>query len=502
MKINNKYIRTGDPASTIIDKTNFNFDQILASGFGGTGFNGPKGQTGVIGKIGPDGAIGLTGVRGSNWYQQNTAPATAGVNLYDYWINTSSVNQDQVYYYAGPTSGWVDSGASLRTNGVFAGVQSLLGPEGATGYSAIVINGTGGSQARTTFVFSDSVFEANDANPNLAKVLISTNSQSNNGALLGFSKTTTNSPGYPSFYWPSTGSDYSLGFGSNSLLSITSGREFSIQSEASFSLSSSVLDFKSGGIFSLGATGNISITSDPAVQITSSELSFRGNQNTINVPIKLNRSIGSTGSYKIDIEGSLFKNGLILTSAGATSAPDLLKVNDVNDRNFLKTKQNSQTVLGVTGSTGAHLVDGFRSIDCKFIPTGTTGSITYGIVDLTSPDYFDVNKIYLTFPSNINNSYTDPRFYVSVPSPSLDAKISSPGHVSVYKIFNGGTGYKMTGISYQEKKSVGNNAVILERKIDFPNPANSEVLTLTYTGDQSSFFYSVGTTGAYVNMNA
>ncbi len=58
-------------------------------------------------------------------------PSTAGASPYDYWINTSSTNQDQVYYYAGPTSGWVDSGASLRTNGVFAGVQSLLGPEGA-----------------------------------------------------------------------------------------------------------------------------------------------------------------------------------------------------------------------------------------------------------------------------------------------------------------------------------------------------------------------------------
>jgi hypothetical protein len=502
MKINNKYIRTGDPASTIIDKSNFNFDQILASGFGGTGFNGVKGPTGVIGKIGPDGPQGATGVRGSNWYQQNTSPSTAGASPYDYWINTSSTNQDQVYYYAGPTSGWIDSGASLRTNGVFAGVQSLLGPEGATGYSAIVINGTGGSQARTTFVYSDTVFSAINANPNLAKVLISTDSESNDGAILGFSKTTTNAPGYPSFYWASTGTDYSLSFETNSTLSITSGKEFGIHSDSTFYLSSSVLDFKSGGVFSLGATGNISITSDPSIQITSTELSFRGNQNTLNVPLILSKAIGSTGSYKIDVEGSLFKSGLILTSAGATSSPDLLKINNTDGINLLKTKQNSQTVIGLTGSTGAHIVDGFRSIDCKFIPTGSTGSITYGIVDLTSPDYFNVNKIYLAFPSNINTSYVDPRFYVSLPSPSLDIKISNPGHVSVYKIFNGGTGYKLNGIAYQEKKNIGNNAVILERRIDFPNPDDVEILTLTYTGDQSSFFYNIGATGAFVNMNA
>jgi hypothetical protein len=108
----------------------------------------------------------------------------------------------------------------------------------------------------------------------------------------------------------------------------------------------------------------------------------------------------------------------------------------------------------------------------------------------------------LAFPSNINTSYVDPRFYVSLPSPSLDIKISNPGHVSVYKIFNGGTGYKLNGIAYQEKKNIGNNAVILERRIDFPNPDDVEILTLTYTGDQSSFFYNIGATGAFVNMNA
>ena len=60
----------------------------------------------------------------------------------------------------------------------------------------------------------------------------------------------------------------------------------------------------------------------------------------------------------------------------------------------------------------------------------------------------------------------------------------------------------MNGIAYQEKKNIGNNAVILERRIDFPNPDDVEILTLTYTGDQSSFFYNIGATGAFVNMNA
>jgi hypothetical protein len=501
MGINNKYIRPGDSADSLIEKSNFNFDQILSSGFGPTGFNGQRGPTGVIGKIGPDGPQGPTGLRGSEWFQQNTPPATAGANLYDYWITTSNFNQDQIFTYAGPTSGWVDTGSSLRSSGVFTGVQSLEGPEGATGFSAIAINATGPNLYLTTFVFSDKVLNENDANPLRSKVLISTDSLQNEGAILGFSKTTTNSPGFPAFSWASTGTDYSLDFKTNSSMRITSGDDLSIFSTDTISLSGGVSDFKVGGTTLLSSAGPISIISNPSIQLSGSEMSLRGSDNNINVPLVLNPSYGSTGSYKIDITGSGFNTGFLLTSAGPTSASDILKIDDVDGLSLLRVKQNSQTVIGVTGSTGAHYIDSYRIVPSKFIPTSTSGVTTYGIVDLSSSDYFDSNKIMLTFPSDINISVVGPAFYVMIPSPSIPSQISGPNDITSFKIMNSDPSYTFQGISYMERKTVGNSAVLIERKIDFPNPQNVSVLNLTYTEDTDSFFFGAGETGSYVQMS-
>lgn len=501
MGINNKYIRPGDSADVIIEKSNFNFDQILAAGFGPTGFNGQIGPTGVVGKIGPDGGQGPTGLRGSEWFQQNTAPATAGANLYDYWINTSNFNQDQIYTYQGPTSGWIDTGSSLRSSGVFTGVQSLEGPEGATGYSAIAINATGPNTYLTTFVFSDRVLTQSDANPLLSKVLISTDSLQNEGPILGFSKTTTNAPGFPAFRWASTGSDYSLSFESNSSLRLTSGRNLSIQSSDTISLSGGVTDLKIGGTTSLSATGPISITSDPSIQLSGQEMSLRGSDNNINVPLTLKPTYGSTGAFKLDVSGSGFNNGLLLTSAGATSASDVLKVDSVDGLSLLRVKQNSQTVFGVTGASGAYLVDAYRTVPSKFVTTSTSGGTTYGVIDLSSADYFDTNKIMLTFPSNINISVVNPAFYVMLPSPSVPPQISGANDVTSFKIMNSDPAYTFQGISYMERKNVGNNSVLIERRIDFPNPQNVSVLNLTYTEDSDAFFFSIGETGSYVQMS-
>lgn len=501
MGINNKYIRFGDSADAIVEKSNFNFDQVLAAGFGPTGFNGVKGPTGVIGKIGPDGPQGPIGLRGSEWFQQNTPPATAGANPYDYWIVTSNLNQDKIFTYGGPTSGWIDTGSSLRSSGVFTGVQSLEGPEGATGYSAIAINATGPNTYLTTFVFSDRVLTTTDANPLLSKVLISTDSSQNEGAIMGFSKTTTNSPGYPAFYWASTGSDYSLKFESSSALRITSGNDLRILSDDTISISGGVTDIKIGGSSSIYATGPINITSDPSIQLSGLEMSLRGSDNNINVPVVLQPSYGSTGSYKIDAFGSEFNIGLLLTSAGATTASDILKIDDVDGLNLLKVKQNGQTVIGVTGSTGSYFIDAYRTVPSKFIPTSSSGGQTLGVVDLSSSQFFDTNKIMITFPSSINPAFSSPAFYIMLPSPSVPPEITGPNDITSFRIMNSNPNYTFRGISYMERKNVGANSVLIERRIDFPSPQNIGVLNLTYTEDTDAFFFNVGSTGSYVQMS-
>jgi hypothetical protein len=107
----------------------------------------------------------------------------------------------------------------------------------------------------------------------------------------------------------------------------------------------------------------------------------------------------------------------------------------------------------------------------------------------------------LEFPSGINSSYADPRFFLLLPSPVIDEKICGPGEIAEYQVFNGGTGFKMNGIRYMEKRNVGNNSILLERNVEFPNPGQFSVLTLTFAGDRSSLFYSNGITGGYLNMD-
>ena len=513
MKFNNKYIFPGDSKNEIIDKVNFNFDQILSSGFGATGFNGGRGATGVIGRIGPDGSQGPTGTRSTNWFQQSTAPSTAGAQTYDYWINTSPTNQDEIYIYSGPTAGWQDTGSSLRTSGFFTGVQGINGPEGATGYNAIVINATGPNTAKTTFVFADTVLTASNVNPLQAKVLIATNSSTNSGSILGFSKTTTNSPGYPRFSWGSTGTDYSLDLSTISDLKISAGTDLNVSSSnGTIDLSGNVLNYISGTSTEFtSATGGISISSNSTIQVNSKYATFKGSDNSIDLPVTLGAS-GATGQSRVTVRGSLFDVALLGVSSGPTGSLPLMSINDVNGRNLLKAKQDSQVVIGVTGSTGSHLIKSFVTIQCKMIPVegNTTGNINQ--VNLTSPDIYGANDILLEFPSSLNQnpyttdgSYSNPVFYASIPSPYFSEVIAKPNEITSYRIYNGATGFTFSGLLYDYQRlaysiSGGSIATILQKRIEFgtSNPVSS--VSITYTPDYKGFYFNAGVTGGFVNL--
>lgn len=61
---NNDIDIPGDDANQLIDKINYNFDQILANGGGPTGATGAQGATGATGSTGATGAQGPTGPQG------------------------------------------------------------------------------------------------------------------------------------------------------------------------------------------------------------------------------------------------------------------------------------------------------------------------------------------------------------------------------------------------------------------------------------------------------
>jgi len=168
-QINILNILQGDNQSTIVDKINYNYDQILSAGGGPQGQQGLIGPTGSVGPQGPQGVQGVQGPSGTKWFVQDSAPAISNITgsnpwtfptLGDYWLDPDSANQE---VYVLSATGWVDTGYGLNAGELFQKVTPIDIVGGATG-SGILISGTGTSGATaTTLVLSDA--SINDYTP-------------------------------------------------------------------------------------------------------------------------------------------------------------------------------------------------------------------------------------------------------------------------------------------------------------------------------------------------
>lgn len=160
-QINILNVLQGDNQTTIVDKLNYNFDQILSSGGGPQGQQGIIGPTGAFGPQGPQGVQGAQGPSGTKWFVQETAPQIGGItganpwtfpSLGDYWLDPDSAEQD-IYVFT--ATGWVETGYGLNAGELFQKVTPLNIIGGSTG-PGILIAGSGSSGATaTTLILSD-----------------------------------------------------------------------------------------------------------------------------------------------------------------------------------------------------------------------------------------------------------------------------------------------------------------------------------------------------------
>lgn len=157
-QINILNILQGDNQSAIVDKINYNFDQILSAGGGPQGARGLVGTTGPIGPQGGQGPQGLQGPSGSKWFVQDTAPASGAVTggnpwtyptLGDYWIDPDSPNQS--IYVLGST-GWINTGFGLGVGSLFQKINPININGGATAQAILFAGATSSDQ---TLVLSD-----------------------------------------------------------------------------------------------------------------------------------------------------------------------------------------------------------------------------------------------------------------------------------------------------------------------------------------------------------
>ena len=153
-KINILNILSGDNQSTIVDKINYNFDQILSSG------GGPQGQQGLIGATGPVGPQGVPGIqgakgdKGNQWFVTPTAPSSPALG--DFWLDVDSPDQTILEY---KSTGWVTTGYGLSSGDIFQKMNYIRGGgSNIDDRTAVVLGGVGngqGSNAFTSLVLSD-----------------------------------------------------------------------------------------------------------------------------------------------------------------------------------------------------------------------------------------------------------------------------------------------------------------------------------------------------------
>jgi hypothetical protein len=158
-QINILNILQGDNQSTIVDKLNYNFDQILSAGGGPQGSQGLIGPTGPIGPQGSQGVQGAQGPSGTKWFVQETAPDLGGITgsnpwtfptLGDYWLDPDSANQD-VYVFS--TTGWINTGYGLAAGDLFQRVTPINVIGGGTADAILIAGATADNKS---LVLSDS----------------------------------------------------------------------------------------------------------------------------------------------------------------------------------------------------------------------------------------------------------------------------------------------------------------------------------------------------------
>jgi hypothetical protein len=483
MSFNTNYILPGDDKNQIIVKTNYNFSQILSNSTGFPGEIGPIGSTGIIGQVGRDGLTGATGQRANNWYFQETAPYIdlpydeRPLIYWDIWVDTSPSANQPIYFY--DEFSWISTGYNFISEGVFTTVTGITGPGEVNENNAIVIAPvTSADQPITSFVFSDSVVNVNNANPTYSKVLVSTDvSLTASLPIFSFDKTFYQSPSLPSFRWRSTGSDYDIQFSSDDAITI--------QSQATGTYSST------GGTMSLignniGFNSNTAtITGTGGININSPSIGLLGNnisQNNSGINFKQMSSgfslsaTGSSNALSLDVSLENAQTGARsaltyegLSNSGAlnlsVSGNSLFRV--TGGSNYSNIGIGFTGATGITGGTGAFVVKSYQSISDSASSTLKVGSYTNNYIQVTPESDVIVVTPNRTYPtSSDGRTY---RIWLSVSgygNPYVES-----GNVSVIDIYMNSTTYSIGGVYINTNFSFlnDNNKI----KILDPTPATS-----------------------------
>ena len=380
-------LNQGDTQENIRNKINANFDSLVANGGGPQGLQGAQGKQGPVGPAGPKGDPGQQGVRGTKWFVQENAP-TGGIGdpilVGDYWLDSTS--GDNLIYEFGP-SGWFQVGDTLINQEIFYTLTGVSGPNGSTAQNAILLNSP--IPELQTLVISDAVLSPPTANPTYSKVLIATNSATNDAPLLEFAKTNANDIGlpadytrHPQFRWMTTlPDDYNLLF---------------TVPQDTLTLSSKFLNLQSSGVASISSNDDLSISSSASTQLISSNSVSINSTNLDIISQNLNVDstasiINLTGRFSIesntstDFSASITNqnpdgNGISVTVGNSTSLQTVAEFG-TNNLSVFKARSDGKVTLSKFGNAVREIAynsdrlsnsKNFWTISSSTIPTGNT----------------------------------------------------------------------------------------------------------------------------------
>ena len=361
MKFNTKHIFQGDSKNDVVDKINYNFDQILSFGVGPDGHQGPRGATGIFGPAGKKGASGSTGGRANKWDSGTNQPT--GSNQYDLWIKDDG---DLDSYSA--TGAWNFTGFNFYNSLYFKLYNFIEGPAGVTDKYAIGFKDTL-SASDYSFVVSDGTLSSSASNPNQSKLVVSTEDQTAR-PIFTFAKSGSSSSGFPSFYWKSGGTSTDISWVSSGNINVISYLPLKITTATSarILLDSSKIIINSqsranfNGIGDFTFQTNTTVGTGTSLTITSSNLVIDTQSFNHKSPLYIRtQTFGSTGGYALNASPTvaLTSGGIRLDAIGGAT-DRIFSINDLSGSSVLSARpttstsgaqDHGQTVFGSTGSS-------------------------------------------------------------------------------------------------------------------------------------------------------
>jgi len=361
MKFNTKQIFQGDSKKKVVDKINYNFDQILSFGVGPDGHQGEMGATGIFGPAGKKGATGSSGPRANKWDSGSLQPS--GSVQYDLWIRDDG---DLDNYSA--TGSWNFTGFNFYNSLYFKLYNWIQGPAGVTDKYVIGFKDTL-SASSYSFVVSDNTLSLTDSNPNKSKLIVSTEDQIAS-PILSFGKSGSSASGFPSFYWGSLGSSNNLIFDSDGNINIVSYLSLRVTTASNSRILvdsyNSTINAQTRSYFTgngdLTFKTNTTIGSGSSLVVTSSGFNLTSSRLASTYPLYIRTyNFGSTGGYALNSSPtSALNDGGIRLEVNGSSSDRIFQFDDLTGSSVLSARPSvgsnsagdfGQTIFGATGSS-------------------------------------------------------------------------------------------------------------------------------------------------------